>query len=54
LERFALILMWYPLYNGNIAFCGIKVIVLPSNPGHLSTISLSKMAISANFINLTY
>jgi hypothetical protein len=25
--------------------------VLPSNPGHLSTISLSNIAISANFIN---
>src|SRR3989339_2240363 len=53
LVRFALMLMWYPSNNGYIAFCGINVIVLPSKPGHLSTISLSKTAISANFINVS-
>ena len=45
-------LMWYPSNSGYIAFWGIKVIVLPSKPGHLSTISLNKTAISANFMNV--
>jgi hypothetical protein len=33
-----------------MAFCGVNIIVLPSKPGHVSTISLSKMATSANFM----
>ena len=33
-----------------MAFCGVIIIVLPSKLGHLSTISLSKMATSANFM----
>jgi hypothetical protein len=53
-ETFVLMFMWYPLNNGYIAFCGINVKVLPSKFGHLSTISLSKMAISANFISDRY
>jgi len=49
--RFALMLMWYPSYRGYMAFCGNNVIVLPFKPGQLSTISLSRTAISANFID---
>jgi len=33
-----------------MAFCGVSVIVLPSRFGHRSTISLSRMAASANFM----